>query len=66
MILNEELSLHTDLYARIYCPSLPYKSQLSINVCNNICDPDIFYIYLQSLHFNSVSSAENNVTVHWQ
>jgi hypothetical protein len=40
MILKENLFLHTDVYATIYRPKLRYKSQLSVNVFINICDPD--------------------------
>ena len=65
-ILFEEFPFHIDLYARIYRPTLRYKSQLSVNACNNICDRDVFYIYLHSLYFNSPSGADSNVTVQWQ
>jgi len=36
------------------------------HIDKHICDPDVFYIYLHSLYFNSPSGAERNVNVQWQ
>ena len=37
-----------------------------IYIFKHISDPDIFYIYLHSLYFNSAPGAERNVAVQWQ
>ena len=67
MVLRIELFFRTNLQERSYLPDIQlYILAIRKSIHKHICDPDIFYIYLHSLYFNSPSGAERNVTVLWQ